>query len=54
MHVDEKKAAAAFEYNEKVYYFCTSDCKTAFEQEPEKYIQSRQDPWQQVGKHGCC
>jgi YHS domain-containing protein len=35
MVVDPAKAVATTEYKEKTYYFCTSNCKTAFEQRPE-------------------
>jgi YHS domain-containing protein len=38
MEVDERKAAAVFEYKGKKYYFCAVGCKKAFEQNPEKYI----------------
>lgn len=39
MEVDEKKAAARVEYKGRTYYFCSPGCKTAFEQDPEKYVQ---------------
>lgn len=38
MVVNPAKAVATTEYKEKIYYFCTSDCKTAFEQRPEKFV----------------
>lgn len=38
MVVDPAKAVTTIEYKEKIYYFCTSDCKTAFEQRPEKFV----------------
>lgn len=38
MQVDEKSAAATYEYQGKTYYFCAPGCKTAFEKEPEKYL----------------
>jgi YHS domain-containing protein len=38
MKVDEKKAAATSEYKGKKYYFCARGCKTAFDQNPEKYL----------------
>lgn len=38
MVVDPAKAVATTVYKEKTYYFCTSDCKTAFEQKPEKFV----------------
>ncbi len=38
MVVDEKTAAAQYEYKGRVYYFCMQGCKMAFEKDPEKYI----------------
>lgn len=39
MEVDEKKAAATYEYEGKTYYFCAVGCKEKFAHEPEKYLQ---------------
>jgi YHS domain-containing protein len=39
MEVDEQKAAAKINYQGKTYYFCSPGCKSAFEKEPEKYVQ---------------
>lgn len=39
MEVDEKKTAGKVEYEGQTYYFCSPDCKTTFEQDPEKYVQ---------------
>lgn len=38
MQVDEKTAAATYEYKGKTYYFCAVGCKAAFEKDPEKYL----------------
>ena len=38
MNVDEKKAAATYEYKRKTYYFCAVGCKQAFAKNPEKYL----------------
>ena len=38
MTVDEKKAAAKYEYKGKTYYFCATGCKDAFLKDPEKYL----------------
>jgi YHS domain-containing protein len=38
MNVDEKKAAATYEYKGKTYYFCATGCKDAFLKNPEKYL----------------
>lgn len=31
-------AREEFEYQGKTYYFCATNCREAFEAEPEKYI----------------
>ena len=38
MNVDEKKAAATYEYKGKTYYFCAAGCKDTFSKNPEKYL----------------
>jgi YHS domain-containing protein len=38
MEVDEKSAAARYEYKGKIYYFCAQGCKVAFQRDPEKYL----------------
>jgi Cu+-exporting ATPase len=38
MTVDEKTAAAQADYQGKTYYFCSSDCKTKFQQDPTRYV----------------
>jgi YHS domain-containing protein len=38
MQVEEKTAAATYEYQGKTYYFCAPGCKAAFVKEPEKYL----------------
>jgi len=53
-HVDEKKVDFQVLFNEKTYYFCSNECKTAFEQDPHKIVENRQNPWNFVGKGGCC
>lgn len=37
MNVDEKNAAATYEYKGKTYYFCAVGCKEAFAKGPEKH-----------------
>lgn len=39
MDVDENAPAAVAEYKGKKYYFCAPGCKTAFLQDPEKYLE---------------
>jgi len=38
MNVEEKTAAAKYDYKGKTYYFCALGCKKAFEKNPEKYL----------------
>ena len=38
MDVNEKRAKYKVEYMNKLYYFCSSACKTKFEKQPEKYV----------------
>ena len=38
MEIKSNQAAAKTEYQGKIYYFCSLGCKTAFEQNPTKYI----------------
>ena len=38
MEVDEKEAAARYEYKGKTYYFCAVGCKEKFAQDPEKFV----------------
>ena len=38
MDVDEKEAAATYEYKSKTYYFCAVGCKDKFAQNPEKFL----------------
>ena len=38
MEVDEKKAAATYEYGGKTYYFCAVGCKDRFAGNPEKFL----------------
>lgn len=37
MKVDEEKAKYTFSYQGKTYYFCSEDCRKAFELDPRKY-----------------
>ena len=38
MEVNEKKAAATYEYKGKKYYFCAVGCKDRFSKDPEKFL----------------
>jgi Cu+-exporting ATPase len=41
MEVDEKKAAATYEYRGKKYYFCAVGCKERFAKDPERFIKEK-------------
>ncbi len=55
MTVDESTAKWKSEYEGKAYYFCAPGCKSAFEENPEKYLGGESAPadTHQHG-HGCC
>lgn len=38
MKVEGNKAAATATYKGTTYYFCSTGCKTTFENKPEKYV----------------
>jgi YHS domain-containing protein len=39
MRVDETETEHVTDYRGQRYYFCSEDCKRAFELAPEKYLQ---------------
>ena len=38
MDVDEETAEFTTEHDGQTYYFCAAGCKTAFEEDPAKYL----------------
>ena len=38
MDIDPEKAATTVEYEGRTYHFCSPGCKTAFEQDPQRYL----------------
>jgi P-type Cu+ transporter len=38
MEVDEKNAAAKPDYKGETYYFCSSNCKVAFDKNPQSFV----------------
>jgi Cu+-exporting ATPase len=38
MHVDEQQAMGKSEYQGQTYYFCSSNCKQQFDQNPQRYV----------------
>lgn len=43
MDVTYESAQARSEYNGQIYYFCSLDCKEAFDRAPETYIRQEED-----------
>ena len=41
MDVDEKQAAATYEYKGKKYYFCAVGCKERFAKDPEQFLKEK-------------
>jgi Cu+-exporting ATPase len=39
MEIEEDAAAAKFEYLGEMYYFCSENCREAFEEDPESYLE---------------
>lgn len=44
MTVDPAQAAAAFDYQERTYYFCSKGCAAKFQADPEKYLHPAAKP----------
>lgn len=42
MEVDPENAAGESEYQGKKYYFCSPGCKSAFDRDPEQYLNKSQ------------
>ncbi len=38
MEIDSKEATAHSEYQGQTYYFCSTGCKKAFDEDPAKYV----------------
>jgi YHS domain-containing protein len=46
MKLNEQETADTSVYEGKTYYFCSRDCKEAFDEEPELYLSGdRRAPW---------
>jgi P-type Cu+ transporter len=43
MEVKEEFAAATSKYKGKTYYFCAQGCKNAFDKDPEKFLEHKED-----------
>lgn len=53
MTVDEKSAAATYNYSGTAYYFCSSACKAQFEKDPQRFVGKAQHGHGGHG-HRCC
>ncbi len=42
MKVDPAKAPAQSQYQGKMYFFCSTQCKTKFDAKPEQYVKAGQ------------
>lgn len=40
MEIEQEDAVASTEYEGSTYYFCSEDCREAFEEDPEDYADS--------------
>jgi Cu+-exporting ATPase len=38
MAVDEKRAAGTSKHDGQTYYFCSAQCKVAFDKKPQSYV----------------
>ncbi len=55
MTVDEDTAEWKSEHDGKAYYFCAPGCKSAFEENPEKYMGEKSGSAEtHHDNHGCC
>lgn len=43
MEVSRETAQATSEYDSKSYYFCSMDCKDAFDEDPEQYVSEEEN-----------
>ena len=43
MEVDPNTAEWTTEYKGKTYYFCAPGCQRSFEQDPEKYLEEKEE-----------
>jgi Cu+-exporting ATPase len=48
--VDENKAPATSSHQGQKYSFCGQDCKNKFDQQPERYAQSKQHQQEHAGR----
>ncbi len=44
MHIEPMNAAAQTTYQGNTYYFCSQECKQAFDKDPQKYVNKVQQP----------
>lgn len=51
MEVKEEEAAATSVYKGTTYYFCAPGCKTAFDENPEEYLQGEAGGMHDMHEH---
>jgi Cu+-exporting ATPase len=51
MTIDENKVAGKTEYRGTIYYFCSSGCKKAFEENPERFIGAKDSKLNDPSRH---
>ncbi|HSB02510.1 MAG TPA: YHS domain-containing protein [Anaerolineales bacterium] len=44
MELTYETAEARSQYRGQTYYFCSLDCKEAFDKDPEKYVREQETP----------
>ncbi len=51
MTIEKDRAEGFYEYNKRIYRFCSVSCREQFQKEPGKYIKGGE---QKVKEHHCC
>ncbi len=44
MEIEPMNAAAQTTYQDNTYYFCSQECKEAFDKNPQKYVDKMRQP----------
>jgi YHS domain-containing protein len=48
MDVDDKKSSTKTEYDGRTYYFCSSECKREFQEDPESYTEEHAEQEEEI------
>ncbi len=54
MIVKENAGKPTYDYKGATYYFCSPQCKSSFEKDPEKYLAKEPGERSTDMGHGCC